>query len=291
MAVSASDRRCHNGGPFAGTETVMKNTLLAAVATLALFAALPSPVVLAAGQDTTAPDPAKDPMLLSGGFLSGHPDLRYRMHGQAEIEKGRLDDAFSFFRRAAWYGDKASQGMVAEMLWNGQGTARDRALAYAWMDLAAERGYYGFALLRERYWDALTEEERARALELGTEVYAQYGDAAAEPRLATALRRARRSGTGSRTGFTGNVKINVPGPGGEHITIDGAKFYDDRYWDPKQYRAWQDEVWTHPARVGKVSVGDVEQVRAESRIPATAPQQDAEEPRTPERDGGEILDR
>ncbi len=266
----------------------MKSMLLAGMVGFALLSTIPAPAALAAGQDTSAPDPAKDPMLLSGGFLSGHPDLRYRMHGQAELEQGRHEDAFSFFRRAAWYGDKASQGMVAEMLWNGQGTPRDRALAYAWMDLAAERGYYGFALLRERYWDALTEEERARALEVGGEVYASYGDAVAEPRLATALRRARRSGTGSRTGFAGNVKINVPGPGGEHITIDAAKFYDDRYWDPKQYRAWQDTVWTHPARVGKVSVGEVEQVQ--SRIPAATPKPDAEEPRTPERDDAELLD-
>jgi len=267
----------------------MKSTLLAGLITLALFSAVSAHPALAAGQDTSAPDPARDPMLLSGGFLSGHPDLRYRMHGQAELEQRRYEDAFSFFRRAAWYADKASQGMVAEMLWNGQGTAQDRAAAYAWMDLAAERGYYGFALLRERYWDALTSEERARAIELGGEIYATYGDEVAEPRLATALRRARRNSTGSRTGFAGNVKINVPGPGGEHITIDGAKFYDERYWDPKQYRAWQDAVWTHPARVGKVSVGEVEQVQ--SRIPAAAPLLDAKEPRTPERDDAELLDR
>jgi len=272
-------------------DTPMKRTLLAGMVALAVFGALPVLTAQAAGQDTSAPDPAKDPLLLSGGFLSGHPDLRYRMHGQAELEQGHHADAFSFFKRAAWYGDKPSQGMVAEMLWNGQGTAQDRALAYAWMDLAAERGYYGFALLRERYWDALSETERARAVEVGTEVYAAYGDEAAEPRLATALRRARRNTTGSRTGFAGNVKINVPGPGGEHITIDGAKFYDERYWDPKQYRAWQDAVWTHPARVGKVAVGEVEQVPGESRIPATAPAPSAQEPETPERDDSGLLNR
>src|SRR3546814_9279963 len=69
--------------------------------------------------------------------------------------------------------------MVAEMLWNGDGVERDRALAYAWMDLAAERGYAGFLGLRERYWSALDEAGRARALEAGQEVYAHYGDAAA----------------------------------------------------------------------------------------------------------------
>src|SRR3546814_17375883 len=75
-----------------------------------------------------------------------------------------------------------SQGMVAEMLWNGDGVERDRALADAWMDLAAERGYAGFHGLRERYWSALDEAGRARALEAGQEVYAHSGPAAPTPR-------------------------------------------------------------------------------------------------------------
>ena len=68
-------------------------------------------------------------------------DLRFRLHGLEEFKAGRHEDAFKFFQRASFYADKPSQGMVAEMLWNGQGVAKDPALAYAWMDLAAERGY------------------------------------------------------------------------------------------------------------------------------------------------------
>ena len=231
------------------------------------------------------PDPTDDPVLMTAGFLSAHPDLKYRLMGLDDYKKGNLADALQFFRRSSFYGDKASQGMVAEMLWTGQGVAQDRPLAYAWMDLAAERGYEGFLGLRERYWAAMDETERQRAIEVGQEVYAKYGDAAAEPRLAAVLRRDRRSATGSRTGFTGALQIYVPGPGG-YQQIDGSKMYDERYWDPAQYRAWHDAIWMKP-RIGRVAVGEVEQVRAEtphSRVPAIAPQVEADEPQTPPKD-------
>ena len=156
----------------------------------------------AAAQNTSSPppDPTADPVMLTAGFLSGHPDLRFRLLGLEEYKKQNFEDALKFFQRAAYYADKPSQGMVAEMLWNGQGALQDKAQAYAWMDLAAERGYAGFLGLRERYWSDLSEAERDRALAEGQAIYAKYGDAAAQPRIAGVLRRERRQMTGSRTG-------------------------------------------------------------------------------------------
>ena len=229
--------------------------------------------------------------MMSAGFLSSHPDLRYRLNGQKRYAEGEFREAFEFFQRAAWYGDKPSQGMVAEMLWNGQGTDQDRALAYAWMDLAAERGYEGFVGHRERYWKALDEAERARALEVGQTVYARYGDQASEPRLAAVLRRERARQAGSRTGFTGALKIYIPGPGGDYLQIDGSTYYDERYWEPAKYRALQDSIWER-SYTGRVDVGPVEQIGSDdhpnSRVPATRPQTDAPEPQSPEPDDGNL---
>ena len=231
------------------------------------------------------PDPAEDPLVLQAGFLSSHPDMRYRILGMEKYRDKKYDEALRYFQRASYYADKPSQGMVGEMLWNGLGTEQDRALAYAWMDLAAERGYIGFLGLRERYWDQLGEAERARALEEGQAIYAKYGDDAAKPRMATTLRRERLRMTGSRTGFTGNLQILVPGPGGDYQSIDGSKYYDERYWDPEKYQAWHDSIWMRP-RIGLVRVGDIEQATGpvESRVPAVEPHVDAEEPQTPEPD-------
>lgn len=221
--------------------------------------------------------------MLDAGFLTGHPDLRYRLLGLKKFKAGETPTAFRLYQRAAYYADKPSQGMVAEMLWTGQGVARDRALAYAWMDLAAERGYAGFRGLRELYWSELNEEERARALREGEDIYAKYGDAVAQSRLATVLRRERRRMTGSRAGFTGNLQIHIPGPNG-FIAIDGSRFYDERFWDPRQYQAWHDSAWMNP-RVGRVDVGEIQKVGEHdpaSRIPQAVPNSNAEEPSAPE---------
>lgn len=254
---------------------------------LCLLALLPISAVMAADKKPAPPppDPTSDPLMITAGFLTHHPDMKYRMLGMEAYKKRAYEDAMRFFRRASFYADKPSQGMVAEMLWNGEGAPQDRALAYAWMDLAAERGYAGFLGLRERYWNALTEAERERAIHEGQAIYARFGDAAAKPRYEAQLRRGRRELTGSRTGFTGNVQIIVPGLGGEQ-TIDGSRFYDPRYWDARKYWAYTDQVWAKP-RIGRVSVGEVEQVEElppvpESRVPETAPQIDAPEPDVPE---------
>lgn len=199
--------------------------------------------------------------MMSAGFLSSHPDLRYRLLGVEAYRDSEYERALQYFRRAAYYADKPSQGMVAEMLWNGQGTTRDPALAYAWMDLAAERGYRGFLVQRERYWTQLDEAARARAVEEGQAVYDRYGDASARPRIDRELRLARRKITGSRTGHpVGALRIEVPGPNGSTVGIDGNKFYDPVYWDPEQYQAWHDQVWMEP-RTGNVDVGELESLR------------------------------
>ncbi|MGV8941133.1 MAG: hypothetical protein ACOH1P_06255 [Lysobacter sp.] len=248
-----------------------------------LCAALSSWLPVALAADTRPlQDPTEDPLMLSAGFLAAHPDLQNRLRGLEAYEAGRFEEALKYYRRAAYYADKASQAMVGEMLWNGEGVARDRVLAYAWMDLAAERGYRAFLKFREQYWQALDDAERERALQDGQAVYARYADAAAKPRIAAVLRRGLGQATGSRLGSVGALTITMPGPGGVPITIDGSKFYDPQYWDPKQYAQWHDRVWMNP-QVGRVDVGETETLRdAAPRIPEVAPEVDATEPEAPD---------
>lgn len=258
-----------------------------------LFAALLLPAVATAAPPaakaktgTALPsNPVDDPLMISAGFLNGHPDLRFRMLGMEKMRDKDPTAAFGFFQRAGFYSDKVSQAMVAEMLWNGTGTPVNRVLAYAWMDLAAERGYKGFVELRERYWASLNPAEQAQAVAEGEAIYARFGDAAASPRLNQAMRREQHRLTGSRTGFAGNVKILVPGPNGVVEQIDGSKFYDQRYWDPDKYRQYQDSIWMTP-RVGRVDVGSVSTVPVtgdrSSRVPEVTPEVDAREPQTEE---------
>ena len=112
-------------------------------------------------------------------------------------------------------------------------------------------------------------------------MYARFGGAAAKPRYEHQLRIGRSQITGSRTGFNRGVQIEIPGPSGSQA-IDGLKFYDERYWNAKKYWAWQDKLWAKP-RIGKVSVGEIENTQAQpadqgSRVPKTAPEINAPAP-------------
>ena len=251
-------------------------TRIATMAAVVLAAALGGHAADAGAQETPKkrfnlpPNPLADPLMATNAFLDDHPDLRLRLLALEKYRAGKFEDAFHYFRRAAYYADKPSQGMVAEMLWEGTGTPRDPALAYAWMDLAAERGYLGFLSLRERYWDALDADQRARALREGEGLYAEYGDEVAEPRLNAALRRGSRNVVGSRTGFVGAVSIYIEGYG----EIPASQYFAPKYWDPKQYREWHDQVWQKPL-TGQVRVGELENVG--DGKPATTPPR--EEPR------------
>ncbi|MCX7034184.1 MAG: hypothetical protein NT046_09470 [Arenimonas sp.] len=243
---------------------------------LALSLALLSPLPAAA----LAPEPAstQELVMTSAGFLSYHPDLRFRLLGLGEYRKGNYAEAMVHFRRAARYADKPSQGMIAEMLWKGQGTAVDRPAAYVWMDLAAERAYKMMLVQREKYWADLTEAERARALEIGDALHAEYSDSAARPRLDQKLRQGKRRVTGSRTGFVGNLKISIPGPNGSR-SIDGSTFFDEQYWNTNLYLRMQDGDWKEFGE-GRVDIGEI-QSTGELTVPADAAPEDEDQDDSP----------
>lgn len=215
---------------------------------------------LLAQEPNEAPKP--DVVVQAQGFLVYHPDIDFRGKGLRAFQDGFLGDAVTYFTKAARYADKASQAMIGEMHWNGTGVPQDRALAYAWMDLAAERLYPAFLANRERYWQALSEAERERAIEVGLPLYEDYGDDVAKPRLERELRRGQRNITGSRVGLVGALEIRIAGPGGEPISISGDQYYADKYWRAERYWEWTDEIWSAPPK-GRVDVGELQRLSEE----------------------------
>lgn len=209
------------------------------------------------------------------GFLSSHPDIyNYRL-GAIAYGRGEHAKAMAHFRKAARYADKPSQAMIAEMLWNGRGGPQDRAKAYAWADLAAEREYPELVRLRDGFWAELGEAERLRALQVGKEIYAEYGDEVAQPRIIVAMRRAKNNVTGSRTGFTGGTKIHAAMPGvnapedsDAPVIMDGTEFFASTYWEPQQYFRWREVQWreqVRQARSGTVDIGELQSLPLPSR--------------------------
>lgn len=195
----------------------------------------------------------EEQLMNSYAFLYAHPDVKFRKAGLAAYEAGLLSQAAKDFRRAARFADKPSQAMLAEMLWRGEGVPQDRPAAYAWMDLAAERGFKTMLVKREIYWNALTASERKIALDVGAELYAEFGDEIAKERLERKLRRATYERTGSNVGFVGNldVTLNVDN---EPVKVDGASYYERRWWQPELYWALQDAEWQE-SRGGLVEIG------------------------------------
>lgn len=218
-----------------------------------------------AGYDASAFAPIDADIIGSEGYLAAHPDQKFRLLGNDARRNGRLSEAREYFSRAARYADKLSQGAIAEMYWNGEGVPRNRPLAYAWMDLAAERGAQLLLAHRESYWSQMTPAERQQAIHEGEQLYAEYGDAVAKPRLERKLIVARRNVTGSHVGWIGNLSVCVdPSVGSCGAAVTGEQYYADRYWIPKKYWEWQDQIILTPGRTGEVKVGPVEPVREQT---------------------------
>jgi hypothetical protein len=214
-----------------------------------------------------------------GSFARYHPDQYFFDLGMADYKAQRYESAFERFRNAARHADKPSQLAVAMMLHQGLGLAKDAALAYAWSDLAAERGYPQFLQVRERIWAELTPAERERALQVGQALYAEFGDAAAKPRLERLLRLGLAQKTGSRAGgdssgvgvidlstadaraafIAGLFTIESPEMALAHGASAAASaranafragdYYDVKNWRPEAYWGYQDALWLGAGRV------------------------------------------
>lgn len=207
-------------------------------------------------------EPGIPPEMLTSGFLSAHPDIRWRREASYSYNRKEYELALDQFTRAARYADKPSQAMIAEMYWKGLGVPQDRELGYAWMDLAAERMYPNFVIKRERYWQMLDAAQQRNAIERGQQLLAEYGDDVAKPRLAKLMQRARRETTGSHLGYAGGgLKITpMTGPlAGTGVTMSAEEYYADEFWDPQRYFTAQDAEWGSPKH-GQVDVGELENV-------------------------------
>jgi hypothetical protein len=191
----------------------------------------------------------------SGVFQEYHPDIRWQQRGIRHYRAGRLSAAERAFREGASYGDKGSQAMLAQIHWRGESVPVDKAKAYAWMDLAAERGYPIFLVEREKMWQQLDHADRNRLSWVGPDLHGQYADEFAKPRLERKLRAGRfRTLTGSRAGYDAGVKLatqrtdgsydfDTAGSKGSGGASGIAHYQQDRYWNPRRYWLAQDRIW------------------------------------------------
>lgn len=187
-----------------------------------------------------------------------HPDLVNLEAGIHSWRDGDYGDALASFRRSARYANKTAQYLIGLMYEQGQGVPADPARAYAWLDLAAERGYAEILVRREQVWKRLDAAQRRDAVAIGKTLYAEYGDAVAKPRMESALLTAYRRATGSRTGFTADlITVARACPGGSPVALARickiGDYYAPVYWKAEQYWQAEDALWN-----GKVTIGPLE---------------------------------
>ena len=196
--------------------------------------------------ETVALRPVDSVIMRADDYLSFHPDQQSRRLGGEALQAGRPEEARTHFLRGARHADKLSQAALAELWWDGRGGARDRAVGYAWMDLAAERGTPYLLAKRERYWAQLDADERIRAVTEGVALQRTYRDAVAKPRLVTQLRRGLAQMTGSRTGAAPRMQVCpsavASGQGGCAHWVSASDYYAAHHWKPDAYWRMQEQI-------------------------------------------------
>jgi hypothetical protein len=189
-----------------------------------------------------------------------HDDLFGEFAGFSYYARKRYADALHYFEIGAYYADKPSQISIGLMYLHGDGVKADVAVALAWLDIAAERGYPAYVATRDRVKATLSSEQQTRAAAAREQLVAKYGDAVAKPRLANELREGRRRMTGSRAGFDSGVTFLQPDAianpheagsmGVEAVAVCPLGFWDPECWEPDRYFAMRDRQLNATVEVG-----------------------------------------
>jgi hypothetical protein len=187
------------------------------------------------------------------------PGFQSTVEGSRSYRAGHYQGALSRFKAGARWADKLAQFNVGVMHYHGHGVARDPARAWAWLSLAAERGYPEMVEMADSVAAELNEAQQARGRRiLETELLPVYGDEVAIERTAQRMERERRQATGSRTGFVGNLVV-IDRSGRNR---SGDEFFRAEAWDFRQIVELETRIFRALAD-GSVTLGDLEIIEEE----------------------------
>jgi hypothetical protein len=186
-------------------------------------------------------------------FAEHTPGYDMLSDGSSAYAAGFHFVARNHFQNAAYWADKVAQHNLAAMYYRGEGVDRDRARAWAWFELSAERGYPEFVGVADAVWEQLDDAQRQRARRIFEELEPVYGDEAAVERTQRRMERDRRQMTGSRVGFVNAMTI-IDGSG---ITRDGEDFYAEDKWDFNRVIAREKQLFDTLAR-SRITLGELE---------------------------------
>lgn len=177
----------------------------------------------------------------SGFFSYAEHTPSYRTMNEATrfYNNGDYLSARARFRSAARWADKTAQFNLAVTYYKGQGTESDVAKAWAWFQLAAERGYPMMVDMADMLDGMINDDIRRRGQAILDELKPVYGDEVAIERTAAHMRRERRRATGSRVGATAFLRV-VDSNG---FSRDGRDFFRREAWDFEQVIAREAQLF------------------------------------------------
>jgi hypothetical protein len=236
------------------------------------------------------PDVQKTLLAMKDANTWYHPDLFGEFAGMRRYAHKDYAGALKYFKIGAYYSDKLSALSIGLMYLNGEGVTRDPLTAYAWLTVAAERGYPDFVATRDRVKAGLTPAQLGEAQPIVDQLMDEYGDKAAKRRLVVQLRQGQMKITGSHTGFDSGIsQLNTKDCGGPSIAVggealtksgcSGASMFAKWRWDPKTYFAVRDSRWK-----ATVSVGAIKDAGAAAEAAKAAPVQPPEDSAVPAND-------
>lgn len=260
---------------------------------LATASFLVSSIAHAADKDPlNDPDVQKTLLAMKDANTWYHPDLFGEFAGMRRYAHHDYEGALKYFKIGAYYSDKLSALSVGLMYLNGEGVAKDPVTAYAWLSIAAERGYPDFVATRDNVKASLTSEQLQQAQNVLADLENEYGDKVAKHRLVVQLKQGQMKITGSHTGFDSGISqlstsSNCGGGsievGGEALAKagcgSGGSMFAKWRWDPKTYFAVRDSRWKATVSVGGIQ--DAGAAAAADKTKPTQPPADKAQPLVP----------
>ena len=176
------------------------------------------------------------------GSAGHNPGLALYHEAVRHYQNNDYSQAFEDYEESAHWGNKLSQFNLGTMYYNGVHVSRDSARAWAWIKLAAERGYPQLVEMEKAIWTELDDTQRARAERVfESELQPEYGDDVALPRMERFVNRRYRSATGSRLGGVAGSNPVFVQPR-DQIQSTGDVYYGEDNWRVERWLE-QEAAW------------------------------------------------